>query len=265
MIQEPIQPTPASTTAAETSSRRTLAIKFGLLAAAVILLAIPIVMATAAFSPSTAPTRFLGAGASAAPSPGRAGTPEGGKGEGKGHRADGNRDGRGSPSRGPITIRAIGGSQVSLATDDGWTRTITISTSTVITKGGVTIGIVDLKVGDEIGFREKRGTDGSYAITSVTVVTPRAGGEVTKVDGSDITVQGRDGSRTVIHVSTSTVYKGKGLAATTLADLAIGDYVIAEGTRRSDGSLDAVTVYASPGRGAKPPKAPAPTTSSVPG
>jgi hypothetical protein len=263
VIQEPIQPTPSPTPAAGSAWHRA-APRAGLSVAALILLALAVVMAMAANAPSVSPTKFLAAGASAAPSPGRAGTPEGGKGGAGRHRFDGSRGG-GAPVRGPITIRAISGDQLSLATDDGWTRTITLSATTAITKGGATIGVAALKVGDEIGFKETRNADGSYAISAVHVVLPSAGGVVTKVDGNDITVKGRAGTVSVIHVSGATTYKTWGRGTAALGDVTVGDVVIAEGTRRSDGSLDASRLFVGPDRQAKPPKAPKPATSAVPG
>jgi len=71
-----------------------------------------------------------------------------------------------------ITITKIDGSTLSLATTDGWTRTID-ATGATITKGGQTIALTDLKVGDQINFREARQSDGSYKITTIVVVCLR--------------------------------------------------------------------------------------------
>ena len=78
-----------------------------------------------------------------------------------------------------ITISAIDGSNLSLKTDDGWTRTIAVGSSTTISKGGQTIAVGDLKVGDQIVFGESKATDGSYTITAIKVVLPVVGGQVT--------------------------------------------------------------------------------------
>ena len=262
MIQEPIQPTP--TPAAEGAWHRGTA-RAGLAVAALILLAIPVVMAMTADARSDSRARLLAAGASAAPSPAGTERPEGGTGDGsRRHGLDGYRGG-GAPVRRPITIRAISGNQLSLASDDGWTRTITLTPTTAITKGGATIPVDGLKVGDEIGFKETRNADGSYTVTALHVVLPTAGGVVTKVEGNDITIKGRDGAASVIHVSSSTTYKTWGRTTASLADVTVGDIVMADGTRRSDGSLDAVGVFVGPARHAKPPTVPKPATSAVPG
>lgn len=334
MIQEPTQltPTPGA------GSRRSTGVKLGLLIVAVILLAIPVVMAMAANSPSLSPDKVLVAGASA--SPDAMGEPENDDGKRHGpqgvHGLGGPRGPGNGGGKGPITIHAISGNQISLATEDGWTRTITATGDTVISKGGVTIAIGDLKVGDKVGFRQTRNADDSYTIAAIVVQTARAGGEVTAIDGNgitfkarggttrviivtgstvyklgpttasksdvkvgtdidaqgtvsgdtftaisisirlahaggevtaktsdSITVQNRDGSKTVIHVTSSTIYKGRGQATDALADIAVGDRVNADGTLRADGSLDAVSVHHGPAKGARPPKAP--TSSTTPG
>ncbi len=130
--------------------------------------------------------------------------------------------------RGPITITAISGSSVSLATQDGWKRTITATPETKITKGGQTIAIGDLKVGDEVRFTQKRNADGTYAITAIVVPTPVTGGEVTAVTDTTITVKKRDASTQVITVTPSTIYT-LGNAAGSKSDVTVGVDITAEG------------------------------------
>ena len=250
----------------------------------------------------------------------------------KGNGGNGNK-GTSAPGRGPITIRSIDGSALSLGTEDGWTRTINVTSSTVITKGGQTVAVDALKVGDQIRFSQTRNADGTYTITAIVVPTPVAGGEVTAVDATTITVKGKggatrvitvngatvyklgsaagskadvkvgvrvaaqgtvsgdtftaitvriqpaeiggivtgktgdsitvkrgDGSTAVIHVTSKTTYEHKGKDAATLADVAVGDRVSAEGTLRADGSIDATSVE---GQGPKVKK-PAPAASAAP-
>lgn len=158
--------------------------------------------------------------------------------------------GRGDFGFGGITITAISGSNLSLKTADGWTRTIALTSDTAITRAGTTIPAGDLKVGDRIGFRQDRQTDGSYTITAINVVLPSVGGKVTKVDGSTITVEQRDGTTATIHVTGDTTYRIAGDDSPALSDIKVDDIVIASGTERSDGSLDAEAVAAGgPGRG----------------
>jgi len=143
---------------------------------------------------------------------------------------------------GAITVTAINGSDLSLTTDDGWTRTITATSTTEITKGGATVTVSDLAVGDEIRFGQTKATDGSYSITKIVVVMPSTSGEVTAKTADTITVTQRDGTTATIHVDAATTYTVQGVANATLADITVGMHVRAEGTENSDGSLDASSV-----------------------
>jgi len=161
----------------------------------------------------------------------------------------GGRDMRGGPGFkfggfGDISISAISGSSLSLKTDDGWTRTITVGSSTTISKGGQTIALGDLKVGDQIVFDETKASDGSFTIDQIRVVLPVVGGQVTAVGTDSITVDQKGGGSATIHVSSSTTYDVDGTTTAKLSDITVGSFVVAEGTERSDGSLDASTVHA---------------------
>ena len=142
-----------------------------------------------------------------------------------------------------ITITAINGSDLSLRTDDGWTRTITVTSTTTITKGGATITVGDLAVGDQIAFAQDRADDGTYTVTAIKVVLPTTVGEVTAIDGDTITVTQPGGTTATIHVDGDTTYQVNG-AAGALSDIKVGSIIAAEGTQRSDGSLDAAAVRA---------------------
>jgi Domain of unknown function (DUF5666) len=317
VIQDPVQPT-SSPPQGSTRTRRDESVLVALVVALGLALAVVIVVMAQRPSPSETPLALV---AGASPSAGASAKPDADNGQGgkpdkasKLDKGNGNK-GNSAPGRGPITIRSIAGSALSLGTEDGWTRTITVTSSTVITKGGQTATVDALKVGDEIRFSQTRNSDGTYAITAIVVPTPVAGGEVTAVDATTITVTGKggatrvitvngatvyklgsaagskadvkvgvrvtaqgtvsgdtftaitvriqpaevggtvtgktsdsitvkhgDASTTVIHVTSKTTYEHKGKAAATLADVAVGDRVSAEGTLRPDGSLDATSV-----------------------
>jgi hypothetical protein len=144
---------------------------------------------------------------------------------------------------GGITITAINGNSLSLETADGWTRTITVDSATTYSKSGDTITLGDLAVGDQIGFRQTLEDDGSYTIDSVAVILPHAGGEVTAIDGSTITVKDRDGNSVTITTTGSTEFQVNGDNAA-LADVKVGMFLVAEGTKNTDGSLTATDVRA---------------------
>jgi Domain of unknown function (DUF5666) len=151
--------------------------------------------------------------------------------------------GRG-PGTGPITITAINGSVISLKTDDGWTRTITVTGSTTYLKAGATSSLSDLQVGDQITFRETRQSDGSYSIDEVDVVMPRLTGTVTAISGSTITLRQPDGSTGTVTVTSSTKYQVNANTSATLSDIQVGMILTAEGSQGSNGTLTAVAIRA---------------------
>lgn len=154
--------------------------------------------------------------------------------------------GRGSGAH-RITITAINGSSISLRTDDGWTRTITVTSSTTITKGGQPISLSDLKVGDQIVFREVRNSDGTYTVTAISVVVPRIGGTVTALTQDGFSLRTRDGSIWTVNVTSSTVYHLDG-AAGSRSDVTVGAAVVVEGTTGSGKTMTATSVTVQPAR-----------------
>jgi hypothetical protein len=144
---------------------------------------------------------------------------------------------------GQITITGIDGSNVSLKTDDGWTRTIAVTSDTKITKAGKTITVDGLAVGDHVRIAEDRASDGTYTVTAIIVVLPSVAGQVSAIDGDTITVTQPGGTKTTVHVNGSTTYQVDGKAGT-LPDIKVGAFIVAEGAQRADGSLDAAAVRA---------------------
>jgi hypothetical protein len=144
---------------------------------------------------------------------------------------------------GGITVTAISGNDISLETGDGWTRTITVDAETEFSKSGDEISLADLAVGDRIAFGQTLEDDGSWTIDAIAVILPHVGGEVTAIDGSTITVEGRDGTVSTITVDGDTSYQVNGDDATK-ADVEVGMVLIAEGTEDADGSITATEVKA---------------------
>jgi hypothetical protein len=227
----------------QTPIGRTRAARVGIVAGAAFLFVVGAVAAMGASpSPSTPST---GADPAASAAPGSSAAPDTTK-------PDGDRHGFGGFGRGDfggfgrfgfrdITITAINGSDLSLKTEDGWTRTITVTSTTTITKGGATITVGDLAVGDQIAFAQDRATDGTYTVTAIKVVLPSVVGEVTAISGNTITVTQPGGTTATIHVDGDTTYQVNG-AAGALSDVKVGSFIAAEGTQRTDGSLDAAAV-----------------------
>ena len=142
---------------------------------------------------------------------------------------------------GGITITGISGSNVSLTTDDGWTRTITVTGTTKLTKGGATIALVDLKSGDRIRFRQTRNTDGTFTIQAIEVVLPKVAGTVTSVSADGFTLKTRGNVSWTITVNGSTTYMLGG-ATGSKADVTVGTVVGVTGTQSTDTSLTATAV-----------------------
>jgi hypothetical protein len=143
---------------------------------------------------------------------------------------------------GQITITAIDGNSLSLKTVDGWTRTISVTDSTTITRAGQKIARSDLKVGDTIRFGQTRQSDGTFVVNSIEVVLPRAAGSVTAVTADGFTLKSRDGTTWTITVNGSTTYT-LGVKAGAKSDVSVGDEVFVEGTQGSGNALTAAAVH----------------------
>jgi hypothetical protein len=210
-------------------------------------------------------------GASPAPSPSSGGTPQtvpgqGNGGQGNGGQGNGRFDplagfgglgplGAGAPGKpfggpgavtgrgfGDIKVTAVAGSSVSLATDDGWTRTITVTGTTTITKGGAAATLADLAVGDSIRLSQTRNADGTYTIKAIAIVLPQVAGTVTSVGTDTITITLRDGTSQTIRTTGSTAYhleKADGQRS----DVSVGSAIVASGEKTADGSLTASSVW----------------------
>ena len=233
---DPIPPAPAPSSTASFQGRtpgRGAAIRAGIVVGCALVVAIgTAVVMGASPAPSVSSN---GAQPSAA-----AGDPSTGKPDRvRDHAAKGDR--LGGRAFGRITITAISGSSVSLATEDGWTRTITVTAEASITKGGEKAALADLKVGDIVRLGQKRNDDGTWTVTALAVVLPQTAGKVTAVGADTITITGRDGAAQTIHTTGSTTYH-RGKATGTRADVVVGSGIVAVGERGSDGSLTATSV-----------------------
>lgn len=146
-----------------------------------------------------------------------------------------------------ITITAISGSNVTLGTDDGWTRTIALTDAVDLTKGGQDIAVSDLTVGDQVRLRQTHNDDGTYTLNVVAVVVPSARGEVSDVSPSGFKLTTRDGSVWTIAVNGGTEYQ-YGAGDGSLADVTNGTTVVVQGTSTGDNALTALTVRVKPDR-----------------
>jgi hypothetical protein len=144
-----------------------------------------------------------------------------------------------------ITITKIDGSNVSLKTDDGWTRTIAVTATTQIRIGSQPGTLADLKVGDVVGLNETKNADGTYAITLIVVRVPQVAGIVTDITASGFTLKLRDGSSRTVTTSGATSYL-IGSVKTSKAALSVGARVQVEGADSSGTSFAATVVHIVP-------------------
>jgi len=140
-----------------------------------------------------------------------------------------------------ITITAISGTDVTLGTEDGWTRTIAVTDAVELTKGGQAAALSDLAVGDQIRLSQTRNADGTYTVDALAVVVPSVAGEVSDVSSSGFKVTTRDGSVWTITVDGATEYD-YGTGQGSLADVTNGTNVLVQGTTTGDNALTALTV-----------------------
>jgi hypothetical protein len=236
-----------------TSSKAPAARGAALVAAAVLALGVAAV-ALGGSAPRATPTDTTSqAGASAAPTASERVRPD--KGPKGGHGDFGKRFGGlapGLPGRGGlgafagggVSVTAISGSKVSLATPDGWTRTIDVTADTTITRGGAKAALGDLKVGDTIRFRQQKNDDGTFRVTAIEIVLPRIVGTVTAASGSTLTVLLGDGSTVTVHAGSATKLRVRGVDQPTVADVKTGMVALVVGEKRADGSIDATGILA---------------------
>ena len=153
----------------------------------------------------------------------------------------------GAPMAGGITITAISGTQLSLRTADGWTRTIDASGASV-TRAGQSVALGSLQVGDQITFRETKQADGTFTVDSIAVVSPHVAGSVSAViPGASLTLRTADGTSKTVELTGTTTYRLAGQSATSSA-LTVGEQVAIEGSVAADGTFTASAVDILPAR-----------------
>lgn len=239
----------------EKQLRRSDRVRIGVILALCLILAVPVVVAMAASPDPSASTAASESPASESPVatteapaattvPAAPVAPEATKAPSVQRLQDVGKGERGFGGRGAISIMKIDGSKLSLKTDDGWTRTITVTADTKLRKGGQEITLADLEVGDVIHFSQKRNDDGSYTITAIQVPTPKTAGEVTAVSGSTLTLKRRNGETQTVTLTGSTQYK-VGNAAGAKSDVKVGSKVTIQGSV-SGSTFTALTVNIQP-------------------
>jgi hypothetical protein len=139
------------------------------------------------------------------------------------------------------TISAISGNTITIKHGDNVTTTVTVSDSTVYTEAGKKISLSDLAVGERVNVRTTKATDGTVTVTAIDVVLDRAGGTVSAVDSSGLTLTGPNNTTVKVTFGSSVTVQDSGKTLST-SDLKMGDRVEVAGQKNSDGSITAQVV-----------------------
>ena len=140
------------------------------------------------------------------------------------------------------SVASISGSTVTVTQRGGGTSKVVLTGSTTYQVAGQAATKDAVVAGAQIVARGTLGTDGILTATSVQVAAATTAGTVKEKSAGSLTLTTRDGSTVVVKVTSSTTYQVGGATSPTLADVKVGDVVMAAGTRNADGSLSATVV-----------------------
>ena len=140
------------------------------------------------------------------------------------------------------TVASVSGSAVTVTGRDGSTSKVVLTASTTYQLAGQAATKDAVVTGAQIVARGTLATDGTLTATSVDVAPATFAGTVKEKGATSLTLTTRDGSTVVVKVTSSTTYQVGGITSPTLADVKVGDVVMAAGTRNADGSLSATVV-----------------------
>jgi hypothetical protein len=142
-------------------------------------------------------------------------------------------------------VVSVDNGTITVEDGQGFWHTVHTTGSTTYRRGGQSASASDVKKTAEVvalGSIASNHTD--LDASSVAIVLPQVGGDVTGVSGGTITLDTRGGTVTV-HTTSSTVYRtasGTGSASAVVA----GGHVMVEGDKAPDGSYTATTVTVLP-------------------
>lgn len=154
------------------------------------------------------------------------------------------------------SISALTATSVTLTDPSGTVTTYTLASGFTVTKDHVAATVADLAVGQRV--EAQLTAAGSTTINSIDIdvapafghdgpngdhpdAGPVAGGQVTAINGSTITVTDPHGNTDTITVDGTTTYTFNN-AAGNLGEVTVGSYVFAQGTATGAGALTATSV-----------------------
>jgi hypothetical protein len=143
--------------------------------------------------------------------------------------------------RGPGgVVTAVTAASLTVQDRAGKSTTFTLDPSTTVTRERTAATLADLAVGEHV--RVVPSAPGSTTASGVEIELANIAGKVVSVNGNIITVLNREGANSTVVVGGSTTYSKNGASAT-LADVAAGSFIFAEGTLDSTlTTLNASTV-----------------------
>ncbi len=161
------------------------------------------------------------------------------------------------------TVTAIEGNTITLKTMQGETATVKIKPDTQFHRQREEAKLADIKVGDQIGVRSER--DGNTVTAQTVMIAPPGGfgamrgegrgegmgrgeggsgrgmmnpadlgktfiaGEVTKIEGTKLTIKRPDGETQTIQADEQTSFRNDKRESITLADIKVGDHIMGRG------------------------------------
>jgi hypothetical protein len=142
------------------------------------------------------------------------------------------------------TVSAVTSSSVTITLAGGSSQTLALTSATTYTQGGATVTHAALVVGVRIQAQGTVDTSGNFTATSIAIAPSSVTGTVASKTATTIAVTTASGKTVTVNVSSSTTYEIRGVSGATLANVAVGDRIAAEGTLNADGSLTATVVQA---------------------
>ncbi len=144
------------------------------------------------------------------------------------------------------TVKTVGSGSVTITQSDGTSKTLTLTGSTTYTEGGAKVTVSALVVGVRISAQGSVDSSGNFTATAITIAPSSVQGTVASKTAATIVVTTAAGKTVTVDVSSTTKYSVSGVSSPTLASVAVGDRIMAEGTLNADGSLTATMVQAGP-------------------
>jgi hypothetical protein len=135
------------------------------------------------------------------------------------------------------------GSTIVVKDVQGFERTIDITTATTYSEAGTSVSPSAVtENADVVAFGSVASDNTDLEATSVDIVGPAAGGKVTKVSGTTITVSPPQGGSALTITTTSSTLFRNDAAASSLSAIKVGDVLMAIGARASNGTLAATAI-----------------------